>query len=83
MCRRTICSVRLTRPGSGQIVSEELNRLNGTPEALDIVLLMGVCLCLIGYADCLVKTGALRRQLFISEATSWMPLAICEPKIDE
>jgi len=32
-------------------------RRNGSPELLDMVVLIGACLCLIGYADCPVMSG--------------------------
>jgi hypothetical protein len=32
-------------------------RRNGSSELLDIVVLIGACLCLISYADCPVEIG--------------------------
>lgn len=52
--RRTFSATDQRRRRCTEVITS--TRLNGTSEALDIVVLIGACLCLIGYADCPVKT---------------------------
>jgi hypothetical protein len=53
--RRTFSATDQRRRRCTEVMTSTL--LNGTSEALDIVFLIGVCLCLIGYAACPVKMG--------------------------
>ena len=43
-------------------------RRSGSSGLLDIVVLIGACLCLIGYADCLVRTGCTPRIVLMPDA---------------